>query len=458
MYPIAPNYDLVKPFGIKDERLYIGNISVNDLTERYDTPTFYVSGDRFEDNIKEYEESFRQEGYNGNMFTIAYAIKAHTNLALLKFAKNRGTGFDVSYKNELYAALNTGISPDKIFFNGNAKKRVALIEAIERGVMINIDNLMELDEIIDIQKRLGKKARISIRVNPEIDVDTDPAIATAVKNSKFGLNFNLAEKAYKLAISNNMDVKGVHMHLGSQITNMSVFKEGTTKFVEFAKHLEEELGLEFELLNFGGGLGISYAKTRSEEEKIVKNLKEINKNEDIHSNFYCPISKRDYVKNIVDSVSILNHDVKIVIEPGRSLIGDACILVGRVMNIKEGSPDIVSLDMGANLVLENIIMKNYNNIIIANKARNKSDNHVKFVGNLCYAGDFVSPFGWEMPDLKKGDLVSLMDAGAYHWFFACHGNSVEFPATVLVYKDKEYLIRKRERYDDVFANDVDLDL
>jgi len=458
MNPMESNYDLVKPFNIKNEQLYIGNIGIKELTERYDTPTFYVSGDRFEENIREYEEAFKQEGYKDDKFIIAYAVKAHTNLALLKFAKNRGTGFDVSYKNELYAALNTGISPDKIFFNGNAKKRVALIEAIDQGVMINVDNLTELDEIIDIQKKLGKKARISIRVNPEIDVDTDPSIATAVKNSKFGLNFKLAEKAYKLAVFNKMDIKGIHMHLGSQITNISVFKEGTLKFVEFAKHLEKELGIEFELLNFGGGLGISYAKNRFDEEKIVKNLKEMNKNEDIHSNFYCPISKRDYVKNIVNSASILDHDVKIVIEPGRSIVGDACILVGRVMNVKEGTPNIVALNIGANLVFENIVMKNYNNVIIANKARNNLNDYVKFVGNLCYAGDYVSLFEWMVPKLERGDLISLMDTGAYHWFFACRGNSVEFPATVLVYKDKDYLIRTRERYEDVFANDVEIDL
>lgn len=439
MQSIESSYDLVKPFNIKDKQLYIGNISVKELIEKYDTPIFCISGNRFEDNIKEYEESFRQEGYK--YFIIAYAIKAHTNLTLLKFAKNRGTGFDVSYKNELYAALNTGISPDKIFFNGNAKKRVALVEAIEKGVMINVDNLSEIDEIIDIQKRLGKKARISVRVNPEINVDTDPAVATAVKGSKFGLNFKTAEKAYKLAISNNMDVKGIHMHLGSQITNMSVFKEGVTKFVEFAKYLEKELRLEFELLNFGGGLGISYAKNRLEEEKVVENLKEIYKNENIHSNLYCPITKREYVKNIVDSVSILNHDVKIVIEPGRSIVGDAGILVGRVLNIKDS---LIALDIGANLVSANII-SSYNNIIVANKAGEIPDgNPVKFVGNLCYAGDFVSPFEWKMPELNKGDIVSLMDAGAYHWFFASRGNSVEFPATVMVYKGKDYLIRRRE--------------
>jgi len=458
MYPIKSNYDLTKPFNIKDEQLYIGNLSVKELTEKYGTPTFFISGDRFEENIEEYKESFMQEGYKDDMFTIAYAIKAHTNLALLKFAMNRDTGFDVSYKNELYAALNTGISTDKIFLNGNAKKRVALIESIDKGVMINVDNLTELDEIINIQNRSGKKARISIRVNPEIEIDTDPAIATAVKNSKFGLNFKLAEKAYRLAVSNNMDVKGIHMHLGSQITNISVFRDGTTKFLEFAKHLEEEFGIEFELLNFGGGLGISYAKSKLENDKVAKNLKEIYKNEYIHSNFYCPISKREYVKNITDSVSILDHEVKIVIEPGRSIVGDACILVGRVMNVKEGMPSLVALDIGANLVLTNTVTKGYNNIIIANKAREEADNYVRFVGNLCYAGDFLSPFDWDMPEIKKGDIISLMDAGAYHWFFACRGNSVEFPATVMIYKDKDYLIRRRERYGDIFANDLEVDL
>ena len=141
-------------------------------------------------------------------------------------------------------------------------------------------------------------------------------------------------------------------------------------------------------------------------------------------------------------------------------MGDAVILLGRVQNIKQANPLQVALDIGANLVLVNAIWKGYNNIIVANKARKESRNIniVRFVGNLCYAGDEISSLYWDMPEIERGDTIAIMDTGAYHWFFACRGNSVELPATVMVYKNKDYLIRDRECYDDVFMKDVNVDL
>ena len=446
MSPVTSSFDLVPPFNVKNDRLYIGESDSVKLAEKYGTPLFVISDDRFEDNVNEYANSFRKLGISKEKFIIAYAAKANTNLSLLRFAKKMGLGCDVSYANELYAVLDSGISPKKIFFNGNAKKQDALLTAIELGVMINVDNLTELNDLTRLTKS-GKKARISVRVNPEISVNADPAIATGVANSKFGLNFKLAEKAYELARSNNLGIEGMNMHLGLQITNLKVFEEGARKFVDFAKYIEKKLGIEFRYLNFGGGLGISYTKSKAEEGKVQDAYKE--RLLERRPNLYCSISKTDYVRTLTNSCSSIKHDFTLVIEPGRSIVGDAGILLGRVKNVKQANPLQVSLDIGANLILVSILWKEHNNIIVANKAGREPENVVRFVGNLCYSGDVVSPLYWSMPQMERGDIVAVLDTGAYHWFHACRGNSVELPASVMVYKNKDYLIRKRESYEDV---------
>ena len=407
----------MKAIDTKDNQLYVEDIPVIQITKEYGSPAFIYSSKAINDNFQSYQNEIRE----GDL--ICYAVKANSNLHILKLLSDLGSGFDVVSGNELKRCLLAGADKNKIVFSGVAKTEEEITLAIENDILsINIESYGEFERILEVSKELNKKVNCALRVNPDIAIGSHKYIQTGSKTSKFGL-----DKESVLKISSECEIDGpikltsVASHIGSQISDENLILESVDYLIEIADELAKN-GHNIEYLDIGGGLGIQY---RDEEEGSPKILLE-------------------KVKELLSE-----RDFKIILEPGRSVIGTAGILVSKVEYIKEaGEKKFAIIDAGMNDLIRPSLYEAWHKVIEVNHKNTDLDLY-DLAGPVCETGDVLA----KDRNLKimPGDHVAFMDVGAYGSVMTSNYNSRLRPIELLVTKDKVQVIKRKESFEDIVA-------
>ena len=407
----------MKAIDTKDNQLYVEDIPVIQITKEYGSPAFIYSSKAINDNFQSYQNEIRE----GDL--ICYAVKANSNLHILKLLSDLGSGFDVVSGNELKRCLLAGADKNKIVFSGVAKTEEEIMLAIENDILsINIESYGEFERILKVSKELNKKVNCALRVNPDIAIGSHKYIQTGSKTSKFGL-----DKESVLKISSQCEIDGpiklttVASHIGSQISDENLILESVDYLIEIADELTKN-GHNIEYLDIGGGLGIQY---RDEEEGSPKILLE-------------------KVKELLSE-----RDFKIILEPGRSVIGTAGILVSKVEYIKEaGEKKFAIIDAGMNDLIRPSLYEAWHKVIEVDHQNTDLDLY-DLAGPVCETGDVLA----KDRSLKiiPGDHVAFMDVGAYGSVMTSNYNSRLRPIELLVTKDKVQVIKRKESFEDIVA-------
>jgi diaminopimelate decarboxylase len=353
---------------------------------------------------------------------VCFSAKANTNLAILHMFAGMGSGLDIVSGGELYRGLEAGFSPDKIVYSGVGKKIDEIDYAISSKIlMFNVESLEELELIDSRAKTLNVMAPIALRVNPDVDPKTHPYISTGLKKNKFGIESDAALDAYKAAMEmKNIKIIGIDCHIGSQITQVGPFEDALTKLKSLAGTLKE-LGIVIKYLDMGGGLGITY----SDES---------------------PPHPVEYAKALVNSLK--ETSLTLILEPGRVIVGNAGILVTRVLYRKSGQiKEFAIVDAAMNDLMRPTLYKAYHAIEPVKKVKNDTIT-ADVVGPICETGDFLA-LDRQIADVQRGDLLAVMSAGAYGFTMSSNYCSRPRAAEVMVFGDRFEVIRRRETYQDL---------
>jgi diaminopimelate decarboxylase len=409
-------------FTYKNNELYAEGVPMRVLAEKYGTPLFVYSHGTLKRHVHAYKEAF-----DGVPHIICFAVKANSNLSVLKTLGNNGAGADVVSGGELYRALKAGIKPSKIVYAGVGKTADEIKFALKsRILMFNIESSDELLEINRIAEGMRKKAPIALRVNPDIDPQTHPYISTGLKQHKFGMPIENALEFYRLANDlKNIKVIGIHKHIGSQITKVTPFVDALRKLLLLVDKLNG-IGMNLKYLDIGGGLGIPYKGEKTPQ----------------------PV---DLAKRLLPLLK--GRDVTLIAEPGRSIAGNAGVFLTKTLYLKEGpEKEFVVVDGGMNDLIRPTLYNAYHEVLPVMRTRRKkviSD----IVGPICESGDFLAK-GREIQKVSRGDLISLMSAGAYGFTMSSNYNSRPRAAEVMVKGKKHFLVRKRETYTDLVKSEL----
>lgn len=404
-------------FEYKQGELYCEGVPVSRVAQQVGTPFYLYSYKTLVRHFNVFNEAFE-----GIPHLVCYSMKANSNLALIRLFVNLGGGVDVVSGGELYRALKGGADPQKIVFSGVGKKEDEIEYALKAGIlMFNVESSMELRTINEVAGRMNRKAPISIRVNPDIDARTHPYITTGLKQNKFGIDILRAPMAYRLASElPNLDVVGIDCHLGSQLVEVEPFVDALKKLKSLVDSLRKE-GMEVRYLDLGGGLGITY----NDEE---------------------PPDPVEYASNILDEIR--SFDCTLILEPGRVIVGNAGILVSRVLYTKENEEKrFIIVDAAMNDLVRPSYYGSFHQVLPVGK-ENREEIVADVVGPICESSDFLAK-GRRIPRLHQGELIAVMSAGAYGFSMSTNYNSRPRAAEVLVQDDKVHVIRKREEYGDL---------
>ncbi len=408
-------------FRYRANELYAEDVPVKKLAERYGTPLYVYSYNTLLRHFKAYDEAF-----NGYPHIICFAVKSNPNTSVISLFAEQGGGADIVSGGELYVALKAGISPKKIVYAGVGKTEDEIRFALKSKIlMFNVESENELKEIDRVAGMMKTKAPIALRINPDIDPGTHPYIATGMKQHKFGIPIEAALEYYRLASKlKNIHVVGVHKHIGSQITKISPFVDALKRILILIDKLNEQ-GTEIKYLDVGGGLGISY---RDEEPPVPKDL----------------------AKNLIPLLE--GRKLTLIMEPGRSIAGNAGILVTKTLYLKKGEDkEFVIVDAGMNDLIRPSLYDAYHRIlpVVKNKRETVPSD---VVGPICESGDFLAR-GRELNRVKQGEYLAAMSAGAYGFSMSSNYNSRPKAAEVMVKGKEHFLIRKRETYEDLVRNE-----
>jgi len=408
-------------FKYSGNSLYCENVRIKDIVAKFSTPLYIYS---YHTLIGHYRKL--QEAFSSVNALICYSVKANSNLALLKALIDKGAGLDIVSGGELFRARKAGCPPGKIVYASVGKTDKEIEEAIREGILFfNVESLPELVNINDISGRLNKVVNAAIRINPDVEAKTHKFITTGKITNKFGIDLNTA---YKLLLmrSNfrNLNICGLHIHIGSQITESAPFIAALKKIVDFTGMLKKR-GINLEYLNIGGGLGIIYDKeTPQTAKKFAAKV--------------LPILKET--------------GLKIILEPGRFIAGNAGILAVKVLYVKKTpKKKFVITDAGMNDLIRPSLYDAYHKILPLEKI--KKTEKADVVGPICESGDFFAK-GRNIAAVREGEYLAVMSAGAYGFSMSSNYNSRRRPAEVLVVKDRFFEIRKRETYEDLIHNEI----
>ncbi len=406
--------------------LSIGGADALELAEEYGTPLYVVDEDRIRDNYNRINKAFTGQYKD---FKIFYACKANTNLAVMRILEEMGSGIDAVSPGEIYTSLLAGFSPDRILFTGNNTTDDELKFALESGVRINLDSISALERLAKLPGAEGRE--ISFRVNPKVGAGHHDHCITGGDLSKFGVMEEEAVNAYRQAIDLGFKPVGIHSHIGSGILDPEPFKLAVHTLMDIAGHVYRELGVEFDFIDFGGGMGIPYTPQES--------LLDINKfAEEIVGLF----KEKLYQYNMGNPTLCL--------EPGRYIVGDASYLLTRVNTIKQSYREFAGVDAGFNTLLRPTMYGSYHHMVRANDPLAEPTREIDIAGNICESGDLFAR-GRPMPDLKEGDLLAILNAGAYAFSMSSQYNSRPRAAEVLVKDGELDLIRDRETFADILS-------
>jgi len=394
-------------------------INFKELADKYQTP-YYVYD--FNYITKQYSEL--KDAFKARKSLISYAVKANSNLSVVQHLGSLGSGADCVSIGEVKRALKVGIAKYKIIFSGVGKTDDEIREALELDIlMINVESEAELHRVEIIAKELKKFARISIRVNPNVDPKTHPYISTGLHENKFGVDINTAKRMYISAKkSENLDPIGIHCHIGSQLTELAPIKESVNIVADLVRNLKSALQIELKFFDVGGGLGIVY------DNEVL-------------------IDTYEYAQVVLDA--LFGLDITIVCEPGRFIVGNSGTFVTKVLYEKvNGSKRFVIVDGAMNDLIRPSLYDAYHKIEVLGKSDNLSDCNV--VGPVCESGDFFAK-NIELPATQHNDLIAIYSAGAYGFTMASNYNTRGKVAEIAIKDGKDRLIRKRELFEDLIA-------
>ncbi|KAF5408657.1 MAG: Diaminopimelate decarboxylase [Candidatus Udaeobacter sp.] len=427
-------------FRYRDGQLHCEDVDLARVAEELGTPTYVYSAGTILDHYARLDAALAPLDH-----LICYAVKANSNRAILKLLANAGAGFDIVSGGELYRVLAAGGDSAKCTFAGVGKSREEIEYALEQGVCsFNVESEAELDHIDRIAGAKKTRAPIALRVNPDVDPHTHQYISTGSHENKFGIALERIGAVYEQAAKmRNVEIVGAQMHIGSQIAEAKPFASAIGKVAPVVRELKSKYGIKF--LSVGGGMGIIYQ--RALESGSGKWWRE-------HGNESFAFSVRDYAEAIVPPLREL--DVRILVEPGRFLVGNGGVLLTRVRYIKKtGAKKFAIVDAGMNDLIRPALYQSYHEIVpvcrasVSDAGREKID----IVGPVCESGDFFA-LDREMPELHEGDLLAIMSAGAYGFVMASNYNSRPMPAEALVRGDKFALIRKRQTWEDLVRGEI----
>jgi diaminopimelate decarboxylase len=440
----------VHAFRYCDRKLYGENVDLAHLADEFGTPLYVYSAGTILDHYRRLDAAF-----SGFDHLICYAVKANSNGAILKLLIEAGAGFDIVSGGELFRVLNAGGDPGKCTFAGVGKSREEIEYALDQRVYsFNVESEAELEDIDRIAHAKNARAPISLRANPDVDPHTHEYISTGSHENKFGIPLGRLAALYECAARmRNIDVLGVQMHIGSQITEAAPFAEAIRKVVPVVAELKSRYGIQF--FSIGGGMGIIYR--RALESGSGKWWHE-------HGGEPSAFSVCDYANAIVPQLRQLG--VRVLLEPGRFLVGNAGVLLTRVCYIKSADGPLrrgeetnrkkfAIVDAGMNDLIRPALYHSYHEIVpcIASAAADGRE-AIDIVGPVCESGDFFA-MNREMPKLHEGDLLAIMSAGAYGFTMASNYNSRPLPAEILIHGDKFALIRERQTWNDLVRNEIE---
>jgi diaminopimelate decarboxylase len=410
------------------------------VAEKFDTPTYVYSAGTILDHYMRLDAALAPIDH-----LICYAVKANSNRAILKLLADAGAGFDIVSGGELFRVLAAGGDAAKCTFAGVGKSREEIDYALEHGVLsLNVESEGELEYIDRIAAEKNLHAPIALRLNPDVDPHTHQYIATGSRENKFGIALDHVGAVYENAARmRNIDIVGVQMHIGSQITGAEPFANAIKKVAPFVRELTSKYGIKF--FSVGGGMGIVYR--RALESGSGQWWHE-------HCGEPSAFSVRDYADAIVPSLCELG--VQVLLEPGRFLIGNAGVLLTRVRYIKQtGSKKFAIVDAGMNDLIRPALYQSYHEIVpLDQKSKSTSKlQKIDIVGPVCESGDFFA-VDRQMPELQEGDLLAIMSAGAYGFVMASNYNSRPLPAEVLVRGSTFALIRQRQTWEDLVTSEI----
>jgi diaminopimelate decarboxylase len=406
-----------------NNNLYCEKVKVEELARKFGTPLYIYSYHTLIDHFAKLKNAFRQVDP-----LICYSVKANSNLTILRALVDKGAGLDVVSGGELYRAIKAGCPASKIVYASVGKTDQEIEEAIRRRILFfNVESLPELENINRISIKLNRVARVAIRINPDVEPKTHKYITTGKLTNKFGIDFKSAHQIFLMrkALS-NVRICGLHIHIGSQITKGEPYVAAIIKMIDFIRKLKQE-GITIEYLNIGGGLGIVYDRE-------------------------APQTADKFAKKVIKLLK--STQLKIIMEPGRFIVGNAGILVTKALYIKSTpKKKFLIVDAGMNDLIRPALYDAYHQILPTRTENRKlKTEKVDVVGPICESGDFFAK-DRILPQINEGDYLAIMSAGAYGFSMSSNYNSRPKAEEVLVITDKTFVIRKRQTREDLISNE-----
>ncbi|MGB9178949.1 MAG: diaminopimelate decarboxylase, partial [Pyrinomonadaceae bacterium] len=452
---------------VREGHLTINGVDALKLTEEYDTPLFVFSEARIRSNITRLKRAAEAVD---RPVKFCYASKANSNMAVLAAVREAGIDVEVNSGGELYKALRVGFRPDQIIFNGTSKTDAEIAEAVGAGIYsINVDSIYEIGLVEEAAKRAGKRARITLRLVPEIGTRSHLGLQTALLTSKFGISSSEVLEAFRRALRSpeHLHVAGIHIHVGSQTPDVEPFAAAFKSMWEHLVTIHRETGHTLEHINLGGGIPVNYLRDRSQADQLPEHERDM-----LGANLEPVEVLREALRVARESARQAEAEhmldrVTILLEPGRSIIADAGLVLTTVRNIKrrpETSDVWLLTDAGYNILLSMNNYKWYYHLINASRADEASDADYKVAGPLCDSGDVYFDIEREgrLPDYRKlskdvqpGEVLALLNSGAYSLAQMFPYNGRPLPAAVMIKEDGHAsLIRRRDSYEDLITADV----
>lgn len=418
-------------FNYKENELYAEDIRVTELAERFGSPLYVYSKATLVRHLRAFEEALAAKDH-----LVCYAVKANCSLAILNIIAQSGCGFDVVSKGELMRVIRAGGDPGKVIYSGVGKREDEIEFALQKGIKcLNVESESELYKVEQVASRLGIKAPVALRVNPDVDAMTHPSISTGLKKNKFGIAFEDALRLYTyIGKSEHMQATGIDCHIGSQMTSGAPIIEATDKLITLYHQLAE-IGIKVDHIDIGGGLGVTY-------------------------NDETPPSPYEYLAAVIQRLKDI--DVSIYCEPGRAMVANAGILLTSVLYLKSNTErNFCIVDAAMGDLIRPALYNSWMNIIPAVK-RDASDALpgsgsngtllYDVVGPICESDDFLGKD--RHLNVREGDILAVRGAGAYGSSMSSNYNSRPLCAEILVDGDKAYVIRERQKEEEMWNNEI----
>jgi diaminopimelate decarboxylase len=431
-------------FHYRNDTLHCEDVDLARVADEFGTPLYVYSAGTILDHYARLGAALAPLDH-----LICYAVKANSNRAILKLLADAGAGFDIVSGGELYRVIAAGGDPASCTFAGVGKSREEIEFALEQGVCsFNVESEAELEYIDRIASAKNLRAPIALRANPDVDPRTHQYVSTGSRENKFGIALDQLPAVYERAAKmRNIEIVGVQMHIGSQITEADPFASAITKVTPIVRQLKSKYGIKF--FSIGGGMGIIYR--RALESGSGKWWHD-------HGPACAgsAFSIRDYAEAIVPSLRELG--IRILVEPGRFLVGNAGVLLTRVRYIKQtAEKKFAIVDAGMNDLIRPALYQSYHEIVPVKEPKSERERKIRkidIVGPVCESGDFFA-LDREMPEVHEEDLLAIMSAGAYGFVMASNYNSRPLPAEALVHGDKVSLIRRRQSLEDLVRGEIE---